>query len=78
MKSSSQKRIGYHYNREDLFTAIAFFSSQKPRKYRNIDSRSGARSFLKFINSIPGFDHVNFYGGESGDFKKQVKKNETL
>lgn len=87
MNSSSQKKSGYHYKREDLYTCVVFIVQEMPWKedtpprpvcvkYRNIpvDKPAPFERFKKFILAeFPAAKYMNVYGGQSRDFYKQIK-----
>lgn len=86
MKSSEQKKHGYSYKREDLYTCIVFIQSDSPYgvrdklqptcvKYRKIrvDHPATLEQFKKFIlGQFPGAKYFNVYGGMSGDYYKRI------
>jgi hypothetical protein len=87
MNSIEQKKHGYQYHREDLYTVIIFCAteiwqqSMAPRdqlyclKYRNIavDKPAILEVFNKFIRKeFPNAKYMNVYGGVSGDYYKRV------
>lgn len=88
MNSSEQKKRGYNYKREDLYTCVVFIVDDvppgkeldRPRpvcvKYRNIpvDKAAPFERFKKFILAeFPAAKYMNVYGGQSRDFYKQIK-----
>lgn len=86
MNRSEQKKHGYTYRREDLYTCIVFLiedmpwnETEKPKplclKYRNIpvDKPASLERFKNFICvQYPTAKYFNVYGGLSGDYYKRV------
>jgi hypothetical protein len=83
MNHSEQKKHGYTYKREDLYTAIIFCSGLDNRqlnflevlKYRNIaaDRPAVLERFKTFIRThYPAAKYMNLYGGLTGDYYKRV------
>lgn len=86
MNHQEQKKHGYKYKREDLYTAIVFCKMDTgggtfklhTLKYRNIaaDKESTLGIFKKFLQrQYPTAQYMNLYGGMSGDFYKRVYLN---
>ncbi len=81
MNSHEQKKHGYTYRREDLYTCIVICGDGKTgsqpaaEKYRKIrvDNAKILDAFKKFIlDKFPTAKYMNVYGGVSGDYYKRV------
>lgn len=82
MNHSEQKKNGYQYRREDLYSVTIYCEPLGGKeygitwlKYRNIPVDKPARldDFKKFITKkFPGARYMNVYGGISGDYYKRV------
>lgn len=81
MNSHEQKKHGYSYKREDLYTCIVFCGETKGNtqpaavKYRKIrvDHAKTLDAFKEFIlGKFPTAQYMNVYGGITGDFYKRV------
>jgi hypothetical protein len=83
MNHSEQKKHGYTYKREDLYTAIIFCGGTdalqrnflEVLKYRNIaaDKPATLEQFKKFIKTqFPAAKYMNLYGGLTGDYYKRI------
>jgi hypothetical protein len=82
MNSSEQKKKGYSYRREDLYSVTIYCEPPGGKefgvtwlKYRNIavDRPAILEQFKKFIRStFPGARYMNVYGGMSGDYYKRI------
>jgi hypothetical protein len=80
MNRSEQKKKGYDYKREDLYTVIILVHPLIPEfkqalKYHNVsvDKPAALESFKKFIlGRFPGATYMNVYGGMSGDYYRRI------
>ena len=80
MKASEQKKRGYIYKREDLYTCIVFGYTGFDNlpvvmKYHNIqvDKPAVLDRFKKFVSEkFGGAKYFNVYGGQSGDYYKRI------
>jgi hypothetical protein len=82
MNRSEQKKHGYTYRREDLYSVTIYCEAPGGKdfgvswlKYRNIavDRPAVLERFKKFVRvQFPLAKYMNVYGGISGDYYKRI------